>query len=96
MRKFVKILCILFGLIFLFIFSIRINESYFKSKFENTKLNTNIQSVKSDWGNPNDEFMYEEKDKYVLKYKKGILGWKIYIFLFDIEKNILVEKYIDD
>lgn len=72
------------------------NEGHYESKFDNTKLNTNIETVKSSWGIPSDEFLYKEKNKYVLKYEKGILGWNTYIFLFDKEKNILVEKYIDD
>lgn len=96
MKKIIKILLFFLGIFILLIVVIRLNENHYKSKFDNTKINTSFEMVKSDWGVPSDEFMYKEKDKYVLKYKKGIIGWNTYIFLFDEKKTYLIEKYIDD
>ena len=79
-----------------FIVIVRINENYYESRFDKTKINSHISVIKSNWGSPNDEFQYSNTKKYVVKHKKGILGWNTYIFIFDKSDSLLIEKHIDD
>jgi hypothetical protein len=77
---------------------IKFEENHYEKKFEQTKIQTSITKLKSEWGVPDDEFILENYnfDKRVLKYKRGILGWNTYVFLFEKNDTVLVSKSIDD
>lgn len=96
MKKIMKLLLSILIFTLSFIILIRINESHYESKFDKTKINLHLSTIKSNWGSPNDEFQYENTNKYIVKYKKGILGWNTYIFIFNTSDSLLIEKHIDD
>lgn len=95
-KKIAQVITIIFLLFIFLIIYIRINENYYESKFNNEKINTSVNEVKKRWGHPDKEFLYLDTNQIHLKYKKGILGWNTYIFIFNKSDSLLVKKGIDD
>jgi|GEM_PF-5740558 len=101
MKKIIKKTALFFLALFLFLLItfiiIRINENNHLERFEKTKINSSIESIKNIWGEP--DYCSTDNQRpnlLVIKYKKGILGWNTYIFLINKTDKKLHSKYIDD
>ncbi len=97
MKKLIKILSVFFILFILILVYDFLNNKHYKEKFEQTKTNSHLKEVVQNWGNPDREFIYKELDNSIIyKYKKDLMGWDTYIFVFNPKDSILVSKNIDD
>lgn len=96
MKKFLISFKIVVNLFIIIFCTISCGDSYME-KYDKVSINQNLEQIKQDWGKPDKEFFCKECDNMiVLKYKKDILGWNTYIFLFNNEDSLLVKKAIDD
>ncbi len=97
MKKFIKIVIVLFFVVVILFVIDFINNNRYENKFKEVKINTHLKSIINDWGNPNKEFIYKDlNNSIVYKYKKDYLGWDTYIFIFNSKDSLLVSKNIDD
>lgn len=92
---FLTILVIVFVSLILFI---RIQEAHYMKQFQQIKNGSSISMVEQKWGKADSNFSNANygSDKRILYYKKGVLGWRTYVFIFTKQDSILVNKVIDD
>jgi len=92
-KKFID-LCTFLALITVgFVFFKIYENNRLEEKFESTNLYATLSVIKSSWGQPDSEFMYDGNQ--ILKYS-DFLGMGNYILVFDNEKQMLVGKFYDD
>ena len=92
-----KILSIFFKLIFLLFVYDFFNNKHYKEKYEKTKIKVHLKEVVRNWGKQDREFIYEDlNNSIVYKYKKDLINWDTYIFIFNPKDSLLVSNNIDD
>jgi hypothetical protein len=75
----------------------RYNISASDAKFKKNIINTSIISIKEEWGIPDREFICETcSGNTIIMYNRDILGWTKYVFTFDKNTGVLIEKNIDE
>jgi len=71
-------------------------ERLLMRRYEETKLQISVNELKKSWGNPDNDFICKDcAEDRVLIYKT-VTGFTQYVFKFDKNSKLLVQKYAED
>ncbi|PZR09415.1 MAG: hypothetical protein DI539_22030 [Flavobacterium psychrophilum] len=97
-RQILKILMILFfGALLLFwgfIVFYKIQFDHYVNKYEKTELSSSVETVKDNWGEPDDILIRQDDTLLILLYNKRAMT--DYVFKFDRQSKKLIEKWEGD